>query len=99
MSEPFVFVLTAVNDPVLDRSVLVYPNPVSRRLIIRNNGLSRRLQVRLLDINGKELYRTTTLQGTTQVPVQHLSAGFYVLQVLDLQTGKRIQRMIRKEHE
>ncbi len=70
--------LSATKD-VQIAGIRVYPNPAADYLVV--NGLEKATTVRIYSTDGKLLSATTAEQGKALLPVSHLAAGQYLLQV------------------
>lgn len=56
-----------------------YPNPTVGMLYVSSDTSGQRLEIR--DLFGRLVYEGTTLEETTNVDIQHLPSGMYVLQI------------------
>ncbi|HAS40617.1 MAG TPA: hypothetical protein DCS93_09060 [Microscillaceae bacterium] len=65
---------------------LVYPNPASQKVTIRNNAAE---QIVLINMQGKQLHQANTTKGEAQLSLEALKSGIYFIRVLDAQ-GKLI---------
>ncbi len=63
-------------------SVLLWPNPNKGQFSIRLDGVNGTRTAFITDVSGKNV-RTLQLKSSQQINVQGLSAGTYVLKVLD----------------
>lgn len=59
--------------------IRVYPNPATDYMVV--SGLEKETVVRIYSADGKLLSATTAEQGKALLPVSHLAAGQYLLQV------------------
>jgi hypothetical protein len=62
-------------------NVVVYPNPSNGSIQFRNLPISNSTIIRISDLSGKVL-KNETLQGPSELQVQHLSKGVYFYEVL-----------------
>jgi len=67
------------NQDVHIAGIRVYPNPAADYLVVC--GLEEATTVRIYSTDGKLLSATTAAQGKALLPVSHLAAGQYLLQV------------------
>ncbi len=67
------------NQDVHIAGIRVYPNPAADYLVV--NELEEATIVRIYSTDGKLLSVTTAMQGKALLPVSHLAAGQYLLQV------------------
>ncbi len=74
--------------------VSFYPNPTSGSVTLL--GLQQRSQIQAFAMNG-QLVRSFSLQdGQSEINLSGLSAGFYVLRIVDLESGSSVSRKIIK---
>ncbi|MDZ4667279.1 MAG: T9SS type A sorting domain-containing protein [bacterium] len=67
---------------VKTNSFEMYPNPTNGIVDIKLNKLSEG-SVRVIDINGKELYNSKITQTESQINLEFLSSGMYFVEVLN----------------
>jgi hypothetical protein len=96
-SAAFNFVVTAINAPVLDNNISIVPNPVRDRLFIRYNGNMTTLYINLFDLSGRKVSGPGTFTSTYSLDMRGLSAGLYVVQIVNSRNGDEIRRLIVKE--
>jgi hypothetical protein len=96
-SATFNFVLTAINAPVMDKNITMVPNPVHDQLFIRYNGNTTTLYIKLIDISGRKINSRSTFTSTYSLDMRGLSAGLYVVQIVNSRNGDEIRRLIVKE--
>lgn len=82
MSDSINFVITALNDPVLNEKILVYPNPANDQIFIKNN-YRRLIQMELKDIHGRSVYVSRSVADVTVISLKNISAGFYIVVITD----------------
>jgi|GEM_PF-5185186 len=87
--------ITATNDPVLDNSITIAPNPVRDILSIKYNGNPGRFSVIMMNINGAVLNKSI-FTSNHSIDMSRFSAGMYVIRIINEKNGERIQRMILK---
>jgi len=66
--------------------ILIYPNPVSRKLNITFSSKQNIDRIQLLDLNGKLVYESAggvSADGKHQIDVSPLSNGVYFLRIQD----------------
>ena len=95
MSEDYRFITTGINDPVLTRSVSIYPNPVTTTLKIKNND-SRYLHIVLSDSKGSIITNMQTRKTDTEIDLRSAAAGIYTILVKDLIRNKMISFKLMK---
>ena len=57
----------------------VFPNPASNAVTISN---SRSASVQIIDLSGKVVYSKTIIAGQTEISINHLKTGAYVVQLV-----------------
>jgi hypothetical protein len=63
---------------------VVFPNPTGHDLFLQiTSPMSENLHYRLIDMSGKQLSSASILAPLTQIPMENLAAGIYLLQVFD----------------
>jgi beta-glucanase (GH16 family) len=88
---------TPSSAPDATGSLTLYPNPrgANERVTIAlpHYDAAAPSTVQLLDVNGREVWRTTATSSTVEVaPALRLSSGLYLVQVTDA-TGKSVQKL------
>jgi len=79
-----------VQEPNLDGSIYIYPNPANTLLNISVNNQSNKIQLRVIDLNGKVVIAKSdnVQQGSLyQLNIAGLQSGVYILEVIN---GKEI---------
>lgn len=90
------FVITATNDPNLERKIVIAPNPVKDDLLIRYTGNSAKFSVILISMNGAVLHRSIFTTNHT-IDMRKYSAGMYVVKIINERNGEKVQKMIMKQ--
>ena len=68
----------------IDNSILasVYPNPVTDKLYINiNSSTIENLTITLVDVLGKEIYKTKSFNKTLTIDVSFYASGIYFLSI------------------
>jgi hypothetical protein len=63
----------------------------------RNNGNMATLKIYLIDISGRNIKSQGTFTTTYSLDMRGLSAGLYIVQIVNSRNGDKIQRLIVKE--
>jgi hypothetical protein len=71
----------------------LWPNPTGEALNLRMEGMIE--QATILSLSGQPLWTGSQLPGQTLIPVDHLPAGFYFLQVQSAQ-GSQTLKWVKK---
>ena len=90
MSNAFNFVTTGVNDPVLVRSISIYPNPVSSTVWIKNKD-GRKLNILIVDSWGRILTTMQTRQSDNEINLRAVSSGVYTILIEDVTSRKTLR--------
>lgn len=74
--------INELNSRSLERSV-VYPNPSNGKVVVEFESKARSYSIQVLDINGKEIIMTRTIDGDrTELDLHHADKGLYFYQIL-----------------
>jgi hypothetical protein len=74
--------ISGINSPGLKGQISLYPNPNNGRFTLDfANSLSELAQIEVLDITGKEVYKTTTSEQQTKLNLDNLSNGIYQVRI------------------
>jgi photosystem II stability/assembly factor-like uncharacterized protein len=96
MSESFNFLSTGVTDPAAwNNEVIIFPNPVAKSLQIKNTS-GRALTIRLLDVDGRQVYHETT-SGSSEINMQPFAKGSYILVVTDKRKNLMMTKLVVKQ--
>ena len=75
--------------------LLIFPNPATDKLTIRNTVENQALYISLFDSNGKMVINRYLLRDSAKdFDVRNLSAGLYVLEMSEEASGKRYSKKI-----
>ncbi|RYY88427.1 MAG: hypothetical protein EOO15_09120 [Chitinophagaceae bacterium] len=95
-SAPVAFVVTAVNDPVLERGITVGPVPAGSLLQVRTHGGLGTLSARVFGADGSLLIGAHRFTSTANLNVGQLPAGVYYLEIRSERAGTRLVRAFQK---
>ena len=84
-------ITTAVNDKA-NMLISIYPNPAKD--FVRIKGISGNALVTITDLNGQTCLQQV-INANTNVPVNHLSQGIYLLKIQENGTTKRMKLVIK----
>jgi hypothetical protein len=86
--------MSSSTDPVTGAAGLeLWPNPTGDALNLRMEGMID--QATILSLRGQPVWTGSQLNGQTAIPVDHLPAGFYFLQVQSAQ-GSQTLKWVKK---
>jgi hypothetical protein len=80
-----------IDDIVPDFHISLYPNPTSGLVTIEADNYTGTLRIEILDLTGKIIYSTGSLENTNsvyQVDVSGYSRGIYFMQIFDGENQK-----------
>ena len=72
-------------------ALLLYPNPANAYLNVFMNAYEQEDMINIYDVNGKLLITTSVGGAVTNVPVESLSTGMYIVRV-----GERIGKFFKE---
>jgi hypothetical protein len=96
MSVAFNHVITAVNSPQLDKQILVSPNPATDHILIRYTGNSGVFSFSVTDLSGKTIFDKGSFNRSYVLNSGKLSAGYYVIKIINNKTKEQVQRLVLK---
>lgn len=82
--QPTSIIVTSVNNPMQEQetgNVIVYPNPSSSSVFIRNNNEGKTLQIELTDMKGNVVFNKSLTGQEEQFDLSTFSNGIYFLRV------------------
>jgi hypothetical protein len=87
----------AINENTADNIVtVVYPNPATDYVMFSITDISlTNLSYTLIDINGKAIVNGKITNADTQIKMQHLSTGMYILKVNQNNQGLKTFKIIK----
>lgn len=94
-SADFAFVITAINDPVLESQIQVYPNPFNSKIIITNRS-TETLSVQFYGVLGRLLLSRKVLVGSYEIQTTAFAKGLYIIRIRGERTNKSITKLIEK---
>ncbi len=78
-------------------SATIYPNPTTSKVnVLLEEAFNSEASLNILDITGKEVYRTTMVSNETEIKIDILKAGVYFLNVVMDQGKIAIFKIIKK---
>jgi hypothetical protein len=96
-SLPFTHTITGIVSPAAwNGEVVVYPNPASKSLFVKNTGI-RKLQLELIDLFGRKVYAGNLSISTGTIDLRGLANGIYQLRATDLLKKETIVLTVVKQ--
>jgi uncharacterized delta-60 repeat protein len=89
------FVVTAINSPTLDGKLQILPNPVHDYLAIKYNGNPAVFKFQLVNLSGSVVTQKTFSNATT-INLKNISAGVYIINLVNVRSGEHHQKIIVK---
>lgn len=83
-SPVFNFIITSVQDiGAFDGYIKLFPNPVKHKLTIIRSGTISVLNIRLIDMNGKQLKNVTSTSSRIEIDMTPYASGLYIIWIKD----------------
>jgi hypothetical protein len=79
-----------IDNVIIDKEFVFYPNPVSNVLNFNNNGIEIS-SVKITNILGQTVYSDSYAVGKNSIDVSKLSSGIYILSVNSSDNEKQIK--------
>ncbi len=86
---------TSVSENDLQRTIHVYPNPVTNTITISIPGISGTMNVTLTDVSGKEILKAELNSRIFKMDASFLQQGFYFL-VFEDENGQVVRKIIKQ---
>lgn len=84
----------SVTDVAATRNVVLYPNPVTDKLLI--HARENYSELYIYNVNGQQVLHSKISDSRTAVDVQSLSPGNYIISILDAQGGNIAKQQFTK---
>jgi hypothetical protein len=78
-------------------SFSVYPNPATSKVTVVLNGQSIFYTIQVFDMNGRRLRSVNSLRGSTEISLQGLAKGMYILRIEDESNRVQVIEKIIKQ--
>jgi hypothetical protein len=88
----------SLEESTVNSGVSLYPNPAREQVMINANGTHETLELRIEDLNGRELCKMNvqpSATGAAAMPVHDLPPGIYILKVRSGELN-HVQRLIKE---
>jgi len=72
----------------------MYPNPAKDRFSVAQVGEAKLLSIRVINAQGQEVYKNTTLANLTEIPTSTWAAGIYVVRLNIEQQAERAYKLV-----
>jgi len=89
----FSFIFTSNSELISENPDGIFPNPASET--IRINGGDEIFQVRITDLQGKEMYRDPAFLSFRDIDVRSFSKGVYLVQVVSRSGSSTLKLVVR----
>lgn len=94
------FELFTLSNPELttvNLAALTYPNPTSDYIVLKiSDSALDNLSYKLIDVNGKDISIGSIIHGDTQINMQQLALGMYILKVSQNNQELKTFKIIKK---
>lgn len=77
-------------------NLVVHPNPANNQVFVSLNSNSTSLQATIFDVNGR-LVEQMEISNNSDISINQLQTGFYILKVLDIEAGAIYTKKIMKQ--
>ncbi|NVO10448.1 MAG: endonuclease [Bacteroidales bacterium] len=81
-SNSLVVVLSSIDNPSNNKSIEIYPNPVSNELVIEIKGSTRKTGFEILNSSGNNIFKGSLLEKIT-IQTANFPSGLYVIKLED----------------
>jgi hypothetical protein len=84
-SEEFEYFVISANTNSEDFNLSIYPNPAHKYFnIVFNQVLNENVDLKIIDLTGREVYRSSMSKGTNQqsININNLATGTYIVQMI-----------------
>ena len=83
-SDIYYYILTAIINYGTSNQIDIYPNPAKDRIVIKHNfSALEKVNLELLDMNGRVLYKQSYLKNIEQISIANLGNGLYYIHLYD----------------
>jgi len=65
-----------------ENNIMVYPNPASNYFIVKLNFDVENSEINVFDINGRIVHKQSIGSGETQISIDNLQDGIYLLNII-----------------
>lgn len=98
VQQPYeIYIVGIGGDQAVNLQLMVYPNPATTKVTLNiGEQDTENLSFRLYDLNAKLLETQTIQTRLTEIPMENLSPGVYVLKVLNKGIEIRTFKIIKK---
>jgi hypothetical protein len=75
--------------------ILLYPNPANERTVLDLGGMPAK-SVSLCDVSGRQLLVLPVADSRVEIPLQQVSAGYYLIRIMDERGVLRTLPLLRQ---
>lgn len=94
-SAPYAYSITSVNSPILEKEMIIGPNPVKQQLSITYSGNSGPFVLTVSDVWGRLIYHRNFVKTIT-IDMRSFAAGTYVINLENIRSKERLQKQVVK---
>jgi len=77
----------------VSEDIAIYPNPAKDELTIDFNGVTLKREIKIYDINGKQISSLEIFDSIIKLPTQYLKNGIYIISIID-ENGEKTERKV-----
>lgn len=96
MSSDFNFLITAINSPVLERNIRIWPNPARNDLFITYQNNNHPMELRVYALNGMAITGPLNFTSRLDMNTRGWARGLYVVVIRDKKTNEQLRKTIHK---
>lgn len=97
MSSDFNFLITAINSPVLERNIKIWPNPAVNDLFITYQNNTHPMELRVYALNGMAVSGPMNFTSRIDIDTRGWARGAYVIVIRDKKTNEQLRKMISNQ--
>jgi hypothetical protein len=97
VSAPHVHTTTSITSPVLDKQMVIAPNPVRNKLEIVYSGPAATFSVELIDMKGRVLHTGGRFSSRYDLNMTPFASGNYIVRIVNTRTKEQVHRVIVKQ--
>lgn len=95
VQQPYELFITETETAIELKNIIVFPNPVSNKLIIKKDRLNDNLFYQLISLNGTILLINKIFKDETLIDMELMPSGLYILKIKNLNGDFIIYKVIK----